>query len=155
MAKPARPELIFRSIDEMLADVARLRAGPYQKAGQWDLGMILDHLGKAMTVPPVDQKPVPWPINIVARALIRRMAKRQFYPPFKFPAPKGMRPTPNIPLESAEPMFRAAAEKLKSLPGPTISDTPFGTLALDDFVKLQLLHGAHHLSFLRCIEAPV
>jgi hypothetical protein len=148
MAKPARPELIFHSIDEMLADVATLRAAPYRKAGQWDLPMILDHLGKAMAVPAVGQMPVPAPLRPLARIVIHRMAKRQFYPPFKFPAPKAIRPTPDIPLETADAAFCTAAEKLKSMTGPTISDTPFGTLELDDFVRLQLLHGAHHLSFL-------
>jgi hypothetical protein len=76
MAKPARPELIFHSIDEMIADAQRLKAGPYEKAGQWDLAMILDHLARAMETPPSNQRPVPWPFNIVARGFIHQMAKR-------------------------------------------------------------------------------
>jgi hypothetical protein len=149
MAKPARPDLVFRSIDELLADAARLKAGPYKKAGEWDLPMILDHLAKAMEIPFTTQKPVPWPFNMVARGMIHLVARRRFYPSMKFPAPKAMRPTPNTPLESADAAFRAAAQKIKSFEGPTVSGTPFGTLALKDFVKMHLLHGAHHLSFLR------
>jgi hypothetical protein len=33
--------------------------------------------------------------------------------------------------------------------GPIVADTPFGDLSLDEFIKLQLLHCAHHLSFLK------
>jgi hypothetical protein len=152
MAKPARPELIFHSVDDMIADVQRLKAGPYEKAGQWDLAMILDHLGKAMLVPqPPEQMRVPWPFNIVARALIHQLARRTYYPQFKFPAPKAFQPSGNVSLEQADAGFCAAAAKVKTFDGPTVSDTPFGTLPREDFVKLHLLHGAHHLSFLRTI----
>ena len=147
MAKPARPELIFRSIDDLLADAQRLGSGPYEKAGQWDLAMILDHLGKEMQLP--SPTTVPGPVAIVARYFIRRMARHDFYPPFTFPAPKDMRPTPNIPLETADGAFRAAAEKIKAMNGPWVTGTAFGPVPRADFVKLHLLHGAHHLSFLR------
>jgi len=149
MAKPARPELIFHSVDEMIADAARLKLGPYEKAGQWDLAMILDHLGKAMRVPqPPEHKPVPWPLSVVARAFIHRLAKRKYYPQFKFPAPKEFQPAAGVPLEQADAAFCAAAEQIKTFDGPTVSGTPFGTLPREDFLKLHLLHGAHHLSFL-------
>jgi hypothetical protein len=151
MAKPARPELIFHSIDDLLADAARLRAGPYEKAGEWDLAMILDHLGKAMEIPSPVQKSVPWPVSVIARAFIRRMTRRGVYPSFKIRAPKAMQPTPNIPLETADAMFRAAAGKIKTFTGPTVEGTPFGALPREDFIKLHLLHGAHHLSFLRSV----
>ena len=151
MAKPARPDLIFLSIDDLLADAERLRCGSYEKAGQWDLPMILDHLGKAMEVPSPVQKPVPWPVSVIARAFIRRMTRRGIYPSFKIRAPKAMQPTPNIPLETADAAFRAAAGKMKSFTGPTVEGTPFGPLPREDFVKLHLLHGAHHLSFLRAV----
>jgi hypothetical protein len=148
MAKPARPDLVFHSIDDLLADAARLRSGPYTQAGNWDLPMILDHLGKAMETPSPNQKPVLWPLDIVARVMIHLLAKRTYYPRIKFPAAKAMQPKGDVSLETAEAAFRSAAEKIKSLPGPRVSGTPFGTLFLDDFMKLHLLHGAHHLSFL-------
>jgi hypothetical protein len=147
MAHRARPDLIFHSIDEMLADAGRLQLGPYEKTGEWDLPMILDHLGKAMKIP-YEGMAVPWPANVVVRALIHRMTKRMKYPTIRFIAPKGMKPTPGIPLETASAAFVAAAENIKTLSGPTVGSTPFGAVPLDDYVKLQLLHGAHHLSFL-------
>jgi hypothetical protein len=147
MSKPARPALVFGSIDEMIADADRLRARPYEKTGEWDLPMILDHLGKAMTLPYEGMK-VPWPINFIARVMIHRMATRMKYPGFRISAPKAMKPTVGISLETAEAAFRVAAEKVKGLTGPTVSGTPFGTVPIDDYIKLHLLHGAHHLSFL-------
>ncbi len=151
MAKPARPELIFHSVDEMLADVDRLRGGSYEKTGQWDLPMILDHLAKSMHTMQTCEgmKPVPKPLDIVARLGVHLVTKRKYYPGIKFSAPKEMRPTVGIPLEAAEAAFRQAAEQVKAINTPTVSGTPFGTMMSDDFVKLQLLHGAHHLSFLR------
>jgi hypothetical protein len=149
MAKPARPELIYRSIDDMLADVDRLKSGPYDKAGQWDLPMILDHLAKAMNSFLPGAKPLPWPVNVVARVGVHLMAKRTYYPGIKWTAPKSMTPPSGIPLEQAEPEFRTAAEKIKSFTGEKIEGTPFGAISREDLLKLHLLHGAHHLSFLR------
>jgi hypothetical protein len=148
MAKPARPKLIFNSIDEMVADADRLGSGPYDKAGQWDLPMILNHLSKAMDSFATAQTPVRWPLDIVARVGIHLMAKRKYYPPISISAPKEMQPAASVPLETAQAEFRAAAEKVKAFKGPKVSGTPFGTLPLEDFIKLQLLHGAHHLSYL-------
>ena len=149
MSKPARHDLKFHSIDDLLSDAGSLKISGYEKTGQWDLAMVLDHLGKAMNAPwAADAQRVPWPFSIVARLLIRRMVSRQFYPTIKFPSPKSMRPDPNVSLENADAAFREAAEKIKACNGPTIAGTPFGTLPLDDFVKMHLLHGAHHLGFL-------
>lgn len=152
MGKPARPDLVFGSFGDMLADVQRLRDGSYRRSGEWDLAMILDHLAKAMNYPWDPQtRPMRWPGRVVARWVIHRMVQRGVYPSFQVPAPKSMRPTPDIPLDTANAALRAAVERVQSLSGPTVPGTPFGQMPLEDFVKLHLLHGAHHLSYL----APV
>lgn len=150
MSKPARPDLRFDSLDEMLADVDRLRSGPTEQAGQWNLAMILDHMAKAINAhdnPKV--KPMRRPLRWIVRAAVHRIVRRGRYPSIKFPAPKRMQPDPNVSLESTYAEFRAAVESLRAITSPILTDTPFGDLPVDEFVKLQLLHGAHHLGFLK------
>ena len=84
MSTPARPDLKFASIDDMVADADRLRGG-YARAGQWDLGMVLDHLAKTMSGPFAGGRSAPWPISAVVRAGVRRMVAKQTYPSVKIP----------------------------------------------------------------------
>ena len=147
MAKPARPDLKFSSYDEMLADVERLKGG-YDKTGQWDLPMILDHIGKGINAPWIPQMKIPWPGSLIAQAIIRRMVNKQYYPNIKFHAPKAMQPTAGIPMETAYPAFIATVEKVKNYPDPVMKNTPFGDVPTELWQKLHLLHGAHHLAFL-------
>jgi hypothetical protein len=150
MPNRARPDLKYHSLDEVLADVDRLRSGPVEQAGQWNLAMTLDHMAKAMSAhdnPKV--KPMPWPVRWIVRAGVHRMVRRGRYPSIKFPAPKRALPDPNVSLESACAKFRVVVEGLRTMQGPIVANTPFGDLSLDEFQKLQLLHAAHHLSFLR------
>jgi hypothetical protein len=152
MSKPARPDLKFTSIEQMLADAQALRAGPYEKAGQWDLPMILDHLTKTMSLPlaPAGRN-LPWPLGALARVVIHRFAQRKMYPTMKFPAPRHVRPAPNVGLETAWAEFQTAAGRLLAHTGNSFTVTPFGQVPREDFIKIQLLHGAHHLSFLKLV----
>ena len=149
MSKPARPDLRFDTVDAMLADADRLRAG-YERAGQWDLGMVLDHLTKSMLAPLAPgQRDVPWPVSAIGRVLVRGLVRRGRYPRVKFPVLPALRPTPGIDVDAARAAFGAAAERVRDLPGETVACPPIGTLATSDFRGLHLVHGAHHLSFLR------
>jgi hypothetical protein len=150
MANRARPELKYNSLDEMLTDVDRLRSGPVEQAGQWNLAMTLDHMAKAITAhdnPMV--KPMRRPLRWIVRAAVHRMVHRGRYPSMRFPAPKRIRPDPNVSLELTYAEFRSAVESLRTMQSPIVANTPFGDLSLDEFIKLQLLHGAHHLGFLK------
>lgn len=149
MPKPARPDLAFHNFDEMLADIEQLRHG-YQQTGNWTLSMAVDHLAKAFTGE--GMKPMPAPVAAVARSGIHWIAERNKYPQFKMPAPKQFRPTPGLPLDEPLTRLKHAVKQLQAVPGPTLSPTPFGTVSLEDFRKLQLLHAAHHLSYLRPID---
>ncbi len=153
MSKPARPDLKFNTVDEMIADAQALRAGPYDRAGQWDLAMILDHLAKAMGGPfAAGGKNLPWPAARIGRFVMHRFAQRTTYPAIQFPAPKSMKPTTGIALEPAFAEFLTAARQVQAASGETIQWPPFGAMPLEDFRKIQLLHGAHHLSFLKLRE---
>ena len=150
MGTPARPDLHFDSVDAMLADVEHLRRG-YDKAGQWDLGMVLDHLAKSMSPPfAAGQKNLPWPVPSIARVMIAAMARRKTYPMgVTIPALPSIRPTPGVDVDAAYDHFRDIAGKVKTLPADVTPFPPVGRVPTGDFLGLQLLHAAHHLSFLR------
>ncbi len=149
VSTPARPDLKFDSLDAMLGDAERLKASGYEQAGQWTLGMILDHLAKTMSLPFQPGRSLPWPASALARAAVHAFAKRDVYPTMvRFPAMKSQRPTPDVDLATAYDAFRSSAERLKGL-GDTLVCPPLGRLPTADFVAVQRLHGAHHLSFLR------
>jgi hypothetical protein len=150
VSKPARPDLKFNCIDDLIADADQLRAGPYERAGQWDLAMILDHLAKSMGSPfKPGGKYFPWPARIIVQFAMGLFARRKMYPAIVIPAPEMIRPTPGIALEPAYAEFITTARQVQTAGGETIQVPPFGRLKLDDFRKIQLLHGAHHLSFLK------
>ena len=153
MSKPARRGLRFSSVDEMIADTERLRAGPYDRAGQWDLAMILDHLAKSMGAPfNAGTKNLPWPTAPVARFVMHWFARREVYPEIKFPAPNSIQPVPGMALEPVYAEFLRTARQVQNASGEMINWPPIGAVPLEDFRKIQLLHGAHHLSFLKLRE---
>ena len=80
---------------------------------------------------------------------MHQFAKRKTYPNIKFPAPKMIQPKPDINVDTAYAEFKKYAEMLRELKGETVNSPPFGVLSVSDYVKIQLLHGAHHLSYLR------
>ena len=150
MSKPARPELKFDSIRAMRDDVdALLRVG-YERAGQWDLAMVLDHLAKTLSGPFREgERSLPWPIGPIARKLVHRMVTRGQYPNLTIPALPSIAPTPGVPLGEAMPFFLGACAACEKLDGETVVAPPFGRLSRADFLGMQLLHGAHHLSYLK------
>ena len=149
MSTPARPDLKFDSMDAMLADAERLKTGGYEQAGQWTLGMVLDHLTKTMSVPFAPGRTLPWPASAIGRLVVHGFAKRDRYPSVKFPAMPFQRPTPGIDLATAYDAFRSASERVKGVTGDTVGCPPLGPLPVGDFVAVQLLHGAHHLGYLK------
>lgn len=151
MSTPARPELKFDTIDAMLADAEHLRSAGYEQAGRWTLGMVLDHLTKAMSGPFGGGRNLPWPLSAAGRSLMHGMVRRGRYPAMKFPAPASFRPDPGVDPAAASEAFRSVCERAKALPGDTVVCPPLGRVPTTDYLGVQLLHGAHHLSYLRPI----
>ena len=150
VSKPARPGLKFETFPDLWADVDQLRGG-YEKAGHWDLGMMLDHIAKMMSAPfDTGLRNPPWPATAVARLFVQQMVRHRWYPTIMaFPAPPSFRPTRDVDVSSARLNLRAVVDRVEALPDGPVHCPPFGKLSKRDFVGLQLLHAAHHLSFLR------
>ena len=150
MSKPARPDLRFRSVDDLSADIERLRANGYDASGAWDLPMIVNHLRRileASTQQTIKRA------NPLTRALARQamnfMTRRDRYIGIKVPALKAIRPTRDANLDEDIPRVLAAARQIADKADTPIDTPLFGIVRGDEFFHLQMLHAAHHLSFLQ------
>ena len=150
MPKPCRSDLHFNSLDELLTEIDRLHSTGWEQSGRWSLAMVSDHLTRWMTCM-LDGGTirVPGPFRWLARAMIRRMGRKQKYPSIKIFAPAAMKPAADVSEPTAVAELRAAVKRLQQLPGSTVDTHPFGPLSAHDFLQMTLLHAAHHLAFLK------
>jgi hypothetical protein len=141
--------LRFESVDELLAEVERLRQAGYTKLGEWELPQMMDHIARQMTLLLEPGGPrVPWALQWIARRVIHRMAVRKKYLPFKARAAEQLKPSPDATDASAYASLVAAVDRLRSLKGDLIDTHTFGTMSRHDYIQMQLVHAAHHLGFL-------
>ncbi|HJZ92611.1 MAG TPA: DUF1569 domain-containing protein, partial [Gemmataceae bacterium] len=61
--------------------------------------------------------------------------------------PETVLPPGGDPREAVEKL-RRSAERLKGYSGPIVPSPLFGSMTKDEAVRMQLVHCAHHLSFL-------
>lgn len=147
-SKATRRQLDFHSFDEVLADVDRLHRGGYAKAGNWALGQICDHLGYFMEAGLTGaQFRVPWLLKVLfGRAVLkriltqRRMKEGVFTPQKPLPAPGGDEAAAVARFRQVVDRFAKAADYQ---PSPF-----FGPMTPEQAREVQLIHCAHHLSFL-------
>lgn len=147
----ARRPLDFRSYDDLLADVARLRERGYDRAGTWELPQMLVHLARTMdVVSDPSSKRMPRPLQWAARRFALPWMLKRRGMPARAPMPKLLRPTSPTPpsIDEAMAALEAAISRARALPGATIAHPALGTIALDDWHQLQLIHASHHLSHL-------
>jgi hypothetical protein len=144
-------ELDLRSADEVVAEIDRLLAGGYDRAGSWTLTQICDHLEKTMNG---GMKGfgfrMPWILRAtVGKYLMRRILRTRRMG--RMPAPKAVVPKPvdaaaddEAPVRRCQDCVRRAAEFAGPLPPHPAVDK----LSLDDWKNLMWIHASHHLGFL-------
>ncbi len=141
-----RRQLSFKSEDEVIAEVQRLRRG-YAQGGAWSLPQICAHLDKAVQF---RMQPGPFtpdtPEQAKRKAEIPGILASEKLPE-GLKAPDAMLPPAACGDESID-AFLATIERYKRFPGPTAPHRFFGHLAEPDARKLNLIHCAHHLSHL-------
>jgi len=152
---PQRRKLVFNNLDEVVRDTDRLLAGGYEKAGNWDLAQVCDHLADWMRFP-VDGFPKP-PAPIrgmlwLVRKTVGRKKLLQYLADKTFPAGKPTMPqtvhAAGGDARAAVENLRQSVERLKAYAGPIVPSPLFGPMTKDEAVGMQLVHAAHHLSFL-------
>ncbi|MEO6434293.1 MAG: DUF1569 domain-containing protein [Tepidisphaeraceae bacterium] len=145
--KPSRREnLRYADEDAVIDEVKKLRRG-YEQAGSWSLPQMCYHLDKAVQA---RMHPGPFPPNTPEQDA-RRDVVRQVLATGKLPpgiqAPDPMLPPADMSDEAIE-AFLATMEKFKHFPGPIAPHRLFGHLSDPDARRLNLIHCAHHLSYL-------
>jgi hypothetical protein len=149
-----RRELRFDSLSEAIRDAETLLAKGYDKAGNWTLSQVCDHLSDWLTYPidgfpkaPFFIAPVLWLIKVtVGKRKIAGYLQDRSFPAGKPTMPQTIHP-PRDDKAAAE-RFRAAAERFVKHDGPVHPSPIFGAMTKDVAEQLQRVHCAHHLSFL-------
>lgn len=145
--QPARREgLQYADEEAVIADVQALRRGCV-RGGAWSLPQACHHLAKAVRA---RMQPGPFPDD-TPEHIARRDLARQILASGKLPdgitSPENMLPAAEAGDEAIEALI-AALRELKAFPGPIAPHRIFGRLSDADARRLNLIHCAHHLSYL-------
>ena len=153
--KPQRRQLQFNDLDEVVRDAEALLAGGYDKAGSWDLAQVAGHLAEWLRFPVEGFPKAPAPIRAVFWVLRKTIGRKKlltYIETKSFPAGKPTMPE-TVPPPGGDPRaavekLRQSVERLKAYTGQIVPSPLFGHMTKDEAVGMQLVHAAHHLSFL-------
>lgn len=145
----SRRRLDFHSWPEVLADIDQLHSAGYQRAGNWDLSQILDHVGEGLRVAVrgFDHRG-PWIVRKLLGPIILKRIFKQRRMKAGIKVPDWWLPGPTHDESDAVNRFRAdlkAFDEMKSEPHP---HPFFGPLSKSQWQDLVQIHASHHLSFL-------
>ena len=150
-----RRQLVFNDLDEVSRDAERLLAGGYDKAGNWDLAQVAGHLAEWLRFPVAGFPKAPAPIRAVFWVLRKTVGRKKlltYIETKSFPAGKPTMPETVPPsggdARAAVEKLKTSVERLKAHAGPIVPSPLFGPMTKDEAVGMQLVHAAHHLSFL-------
>jgi hypothetical protein len=135
--------------DALAAEVERLHADGYAKAGLWGLGEVCDHLRRVMLGSLEGfQEQEPWFVRNLAGPVILRVILWTRWMPAGVRAPDEVAP-PRI-KDAAESVraFLEALALVREHAGAFAAHPAFGAISPEQWRRLHLIHCAHHLSFL-------
>jgi hypothetical protein len=152
--EPARRALDFRDFDAVVRDAESLAAGGYDRAGHWDLGQVCGHLADWLGFPLDGFPRPPWPVRLLlwfvrhttGRRMLRRVLAQREMPAGR-PTIRETVPAPGGDEAGVE-RLRQAVARVRAHPGPLRPSPLFGEMDREAWTQLQLIHCAHHLSFL-------
>ena len=146
--KTGRRTLQFQSLDDIMPDVERL-IGHNETVGEWSLAQICHHIATVMRrvvdLPAsTPQDPSQW---------VGEERKREVFEtgsiPEGLPAPAEIIPTGAFDERDEAEGLRKAIAYYKASAGPVIPHRLFGFLTKAEWDRLQCVHAAHHLSFVK------
>jgi Protein of unknown function (DUF1569) len=153
--KPQRRVLQFNDLDEVVRDAENLQAKGYEKVGNWDLAQVCGHLAEWLRFPVEGFPKAPAPIRAVFWVLRKTVGRKKlltYIDTRSFPAGKPTMPQ-TVPLPGGDPReaigkLKTSVERLKLYMGTIVPSPLFGPMTKEEAVRMQLVHCAHHLSFL-------
>ena len=143
-----RRQLTFHNRDDVLAEVERLRSG-YTRLGRLDLAQICTHLADTCDgyVNGFNVEG-PWYMRCLLAPVARRIVLTFNWIPAGVRVPDSFMPRPGIDLEESMARLRRNLEQFDAHPGEYAPHPFLGGMTRPQYRKLNLLHCAHHLSFL-------
>ncbi|QEH35035.1 hypothetical protein OJF2_35800 [Aquisphaera giovannonii] len=141
-----RRTLRYESFDEVMPDVERLLRG-HVTVGNWSLAQICHHVAAVLRRHVDLPASTPFdPSDRVPEGVKRHMLEAGILPP-DIEAPAVTRPdAAGTEREEAEAL-RAAIAYYRGSRGPAITHRIFGPLTREEWDRFELVHLAHHLSF--------
>jgi hypothetical protein len=151
---PKLRKLRFATFDDAIADIERLRSGPYERGGAWSLTQCCDHLANTIDVGlNGGLKPLmPWVLRATLVRFVFEGLLLTECMPSGAPAPPELHPAKLADEDPAKidrclRMIAAARDRTDPIP-----PSPFVVgMTLPKWKKLQRIHLAHHLAFLKSI----
>lgn len=142
-------DLYFERFEDVLTDVERLVQNGYERAGNWDLAQVLDHLTFFLkgAVDGYTFK-VPWILKVLLgkvvlnRILKQKKMKRGVFTPQK-PLPQS-----GGDQAAAVERFRDAVHRFVQYQDEYHESPFFGKVSRADVQQLNLIHCGHHLGYL-------
>ena len=144
-----RRQLSFQTYSEVIDDIERLRAGGYERAGNWSLGQICFHLSYYMRGS-LEGFPfkMPWIIRkLIGKRLLRKILEQGGMRAGMQTIPSS-RPPKELDEDAAIDEAIEYLRRLEHHEGDLHPSPMFDQLPLDQWQRLHLGHTAHHLSFL-------
>jgi Protein of unknown function (DUF1569) len=144
-----RRQLDFKSWPELLADVDRLRQAHYERAGNWDLSQILEHVGEGLrTALRGSDHRAAWIVRRFVGPLILKRILHQRRMKAGIKVPKWWLPGPSHDESAAVNQFRSEVDEFHGMTSTPFAHPFFGPLTKQQWNDLVLIHAAHHLGFL-------
>lgn len=151
-----RRELSYEDWDAVLKDLALLTSG-YAKHGKWNLEQAAGHLKDWLTFPMDGFPAAPWYVRVMLSAVRATMGKSMLRKILETGKMKdGLPTTPETVYEqesdedavAAVQKLRETIQRFREFDGPIVSSPLFGPMDKTTAEKMQLVHFAHHLSWL-------
>ncbi|MDR3619845.1 MAG: DUF1569 domain-containing protein [Paludisphaera borealis] len=151
----SRRVLDYRDWPAVIADVERLGRDGYSKVGRWDLSQTCDHLADWLTFPLDGFPPTPAPIRLMLWTLGKLVGRKALRKTLATRSMPGGAPTIPVTVHQsggnaaeAVERLRTAISRFQAHSGKFYPSPIFGHLDRETISQLQLIHCAHHLSFL-------
>jgi hypothetical protein len=137
--------LRFADVDSVAAEVRRLRGG-YDRAGNWSLEQVCWHLDKALSTSMQPGPHAPAPAGLIRRLQLKIILTTGRIP-IRVQGPQRVMPPAQIDPAAIDD-FLLTLQALGAFEGQFKPHPMFGPMDRDRFLRLHMIHCAHHLGFL-------
>ena len=147
-----RRVLVLSNFDELLDEVRRLRHD-CPSVGNWNAAQVCRHLTDTFngSIDGFNLDRHRWKRRLLGKLLLRATYQKGI--PHGFTVDPALTPPENLNLEMEQGQFEHALRRYREHRGYLRSHPLFGRMSRRQWDRLHLFHSAHHLSFLRPIDA--